>query len=239
MALGPGTGAAAAARAGRGRGTRTPGLRFWRPSLYQLSYTLQASSDIARLGLQQGPAYHPAGPKRLAKGSRAAALGGAPGKAHLTAGALRTAARSTSAGSTSARACAPPDLLPTPTGSSGALRSAVRVLRRCRSFCLFCLFRRFGRAGVRGRRGREPSPASSRAPASSAGSAAAWWRGGRRRGSHLSRLWDAGHPRNGTQNSPPTFSVFPPPQAETLADCCAPTSALCPLSAPRPLRAPG
>ena len=27
------------AHSGRGRGTRTPGLRFWRPSLYQLSYT--------------------------------------------------------------------------------------------------------------------------------------------------------------------------------------------------------
>src|SRR5690606_15870122 len=26
-------------RHGRGRGTRTPDLRFWRPSLYQLSYT--------------------------------------------------------------------------------------------------------------------------------------------------------------------------------------------------------
>ena len=24
---------------GRGRGTRTPGARFWRPTLYQLSYT--------------------------------------------------------------------------------------------------------------------------------------------------------------------------------------------------------
>ena len=34
-------------RPGRGRGTRTPDLRFWRPSLYQLSYTPRDEEHIA------------------------------------------------------------------------------------------------------------------------------------------------------------------------------------------------
>ena len=36
---GPCRAAAGPSGNGRGRGTRTPGLRFWRPPLYQLSYT--------------------------------------------------------------------------------------------------------------------------------------------------------------------------------------------------------
>src|SRR5262252_2716714 len=43
---------------GRSGGTRTPGLRFWRPPLYQLSYTPKNSSWPASERSERVPAIH-------------------------------------------------------------------------------------------------------------------------------------------------------------------------------------